>query len=157
MQAIQQWVKESKGMVPDNLVSNVACSVCLLGLEKILEMEFICPCDPATKAWFVLAIFIVPAIITFVVMLKVQGPSCNQGKMKCFSTCLIPPLMWSIILFFDGRYFACVMTNWNETGVILNEQSPKKMCTQDENENNQNFHYQKLKSQVRKQTNLLHS
>lgn len=151
MEAIQEWVKKSKG-----IVSNVACSFCLVVLEKILEMEVRCPCDHIWKTFLTSAFFIIPAFLSFLLMLQVQGPRSNIVKWKAYLSSLIPSLVWLIILFFDGRYFACAMAKLNETGVIRNDDSSVKMCEDAGKDQHQNFLFWEICSQVRNQTNPLH-
>ncbi|XP_029615278.1 calcium homeostasis modulator protein 6 [Salmo trutta] len=125
---------DGKKDVKKAFVSHVVCSFILLGLEKIVEMEYRCPCDPKWNSLFTSTFFILPAVTAFVVMIIVQGPTCKQVSKRplvCLSN-LIPPLMWLIILFFDGQYFACAKSNWNGTFVISNEDAPRKWCKPDE-------------------------
>ncbi|XP_020312367.1 calcium homeostasis modulator protein 6 [Oncorhynchus kisutch] len=141
---------DGKKDVKKVFVSHVVCSFILLGLEKIVEMEFRCPCDPKWNRLFTSAFFIIPAITAFVVMIIVQGPTCKQVcKRACkwalvYLSSLIPPLVWLIILFFDGQYFACAKSNWNGTFVIANEDAPRKWCEPDEDVPTQMDHHREF-------------
>lgn len=151
MEAIQEWVKQSKGIVP-----NVACSFCLVVLEKILELEVRCPCNYIYKMFFTIAFFFIPALLSFLLMLQVQVSRVNIVKWKAYLSSLIPSLVWWIVLFFDGRYVACAMTKLNETGVIRNEDFSVKMCEEAGKDQHQDFLFWEICSQVRNQTSLLH-
>ncbi|RXN08556.1 heat shock 75 mitochondrial [Labeo rohita] len=62
----------------------------------------------------------------------------QQDCAKAFIYCLIPPIMWVIVLFLNGDYFSCAKTHWN--GVyVFDEQLNRSWCkpierTQNENE-----------------------
>ncbi|XP_071271957.1 uncharacterized protein [Salvelinus alpinus] len=130
MELPKPWLK----LLKKHVVSNMGCIFVLLGLEKIVEMEFRCPCDPEWNWLFTSTFFILPAVIAFMMMLKVLGPTCNKVRKGAlvYSSSLIPPLVWLVILFFDGQYFACLKSNWNGTFVISNEDAPRKWCKPDE-------------------------
>lgn len=151
---------DGKKDVKKAFVSHVVCSFILLGLEKIVEMEYRCPCDPKWNSLFTSTFFILPAITAFVAMIIVQGPMCKQVSKRPFVclSYLIPPLIWLIILFFDGQYFACAMSNWNGTFVIANEDAPRKWCKPDEAVPTQMDDHRKflVLSQVRNQKKLLY-
>ncbi|XDV22693.1 hypothetical protein PO909_027539 [Leuciscus waleckii] len=113
--------------------SSFPLSLLLLGLEKLIEIEFVCPCGPSTQ--LTVFIFSGPALFTFALMYILLRPfkhGCSrycgganddtqENCPKAFVSCLIPPVMWAIILLLDGNYFACAMTDWKGVYVFDKE------------------------------------
>lgn len=97
-------------------------------------MEFSCPCDPKRNSQFVIGFFCIPALLVFLIMLQIRG--CKiRSKFKMFCECIkttvfsaVPAMVWIILLFFDGHYFACAMTPWSGRFVKLEEAAPHKWC-----------------------------
>lgn len=111
------------------LASNVVFGFILTGLEKLVEVEFECPCDPEWNLWFSLAFFIIPAVMAFMLMLIIQGCRCNKDWGETFSlSSLVPAIVWLILLFFDGQYYACAVTDWKGRFVLLEEKAKQKWC-----------------------------
>ncbi|XP_029702556.1 uncharacterized protein [Takifugu rubripes] len=74
MEPKKQWLARLKNEISNSpLVSNVAFGFILMGLEKLVELEFECPCNPKWNGLFSSAFFIVPAIMAFILMLIIQG------------------------------------------------------------------------------------
>ncbi|XP_056098724.1 calcium homeostasis modulator protein 5-like [Rhinichthys klamathensis goyatoka] len=108
-------------------------SLLLLGLEKLIEIEFVCPCGQSTL--LTVFIFIGPSLFVFALMYLLLRPfkhGCSrcyagvnddtqQNCPKAFASCLIPPVMWAIILLLNGEYVACVMTDWKGVYVFDKE------------------------------------
>ncbi|CAB1322640.1 unnamed protein product [Coregonus sp. 'balchen'] len=70
MERRQQWLSRLESEFGNSpLVSNVAFGFILMGLEKL---EFECPCDPKWNGLFSSAVFVVPAIMAFMLMLVIQ-------------------------------------------------------------------------------------
>lgn len=121
------------------LASNVFLGFILAGLEKLVEIDFACPCDPKFNALFVSAYFIVPAVIASVLMLIAQEckrHSCQDWEnLVLFGT--VPATMWITLLFLDGQYYACAMTNWSGRFVNADKASPEKWCEPDSDPSSQ--------------------
>uniref|UniRef100_A0A667WBX1 Uncharacterized protein n=1 Tax=Myripristis murdjan TaxID=586833 RepID=A0A667WBX1_9TELE len=111
------------------LVSNVAFGFILMGLEKLMEVEFECPCNPRWNGLFSSAFFVIPAVMAFWLMLIIQGCRYDRGcpRTMCISS-FVPPIVWLILLFLDGQYFACAMTDWWGRFVIVDKAAPQKWC-----------------------------
>ncbi|CAB1331687.1 unnamed protein product [Coregonus sp. 'balchen'] len=121
MERRQQWLSRLKSEFGNSpLVSNVAFGFILMGLEKLVELEFECPCDPKWNGLFSSAFFVIPAIMAFMLMLIIQD--CRYDLSGCPRTVsissLVPPIVWLILLFLDGQYFACALTDWSGRFVI---------------------------------------
>ena len=55
------------------MVTNVAFGLLLLGVEKIVELDFECPCmEPPWNLLFSLAYFMIPSVVSFMLMLIIQ-------------------------------------------------------------------------------------
>uniref|UniRef100_A0A4W5KSV5 Uncharacterized protein n=1 Tax=Hucho hucho TaxID=62062 RepID=A0A4W5KSV5_9TELE len=122
MERRQQWLSRLKSEFGNSpLVSNVAFGFILMGLEKLVELEFECPCDPKWNGLFSSAFFVIPAIMAFMLMLIIQD--CRYDLSGCPRTVsissLVPPIVWLILLFLDGQYFACALTDWNGSRLLL--------------------------------------
>nr|XP_055074691.1 uncharacterized protein LOC129454240 [Misgurnus anguillicaudatus] len=72
-----------------------------------------------------------------------NAPNANDNKddqqnfWKALGHCLIPPVMWIIILFLDGDYLACGATKW-EGNFVLDEELGRKWCKPIEQANSGN-------------------
>lgn len=132
----QQWLTRLKNELSDSpLVSNVAFGFILMGLEKLVELEFECPCDPVWNGLFSSAFFIIPAVMALAIMMIVQGCRCEVSCRRSLSlSSVVPAVVWLILLFLDGQYFACAMTDWHGRYVIVDKAAPQKWCepTQEE-------------------------
>ncbi|XP_029701935.1 uncharacterized protein [Takifugu rubripes] len=72
------------------------------------------------------------------VTLITQGCRCGKSKFtqkvkrdewlkKTVST-FVPAIVWLILLFFDGQYFACAKTDWEGRFVLVDKAAPQKWC-----------------------------
>lgn len=130
MDSRQQWLTRLKNELSNSpLVSNVAFGFILMGLEKLVELEFECPCNPKWNGVFSSAFFIIPAVMAFTLMLIIQGCRCDTWCRKTVSfSSFVPAIVWLILLFLDGQYFACAMTDWKGRFVIVDKAAPQKWC-----------------------------
>ncbi|XP_035991571.1 calcium homeostasis modulator protein 6 [Fundulus heteroclitus] len=130
MESRQQWLTRLKNELSNSpLVSNVAFGFILMGLEKLVELEFECPCNPAWNGAFSSAFFIIPAVMAFTLMQIIQGCRCNAWCRKTVSlSSFVPAVIWLILLFLDGQYFACAMTDWEGRFVLVDKAAPQKWC-----------------------------
>ncbi|XP_037309900.2 uncharacterized protein LOC119197571 [Pungitius pungitius] len=109
------------------LLANVLLGFIQTGLEKLMEVEFQCPCEPIWNKFISSAFFILPALFTFILMLIIQiRASSTWFKKTMFS--FGPAIVWLILLFFDGRYFACAMTTWKGRYVKIKETTSLNWC-----------------------------
>ncbi|XP_042277546.1 calcium homeostasis modulator protein 6 [Thunnus albacares] len=130
MESRQQWLTRLKNELSNSpLVSNVAFGFILMGLEKLVELEFECPCNPTWNGVFSSAFFTIPAIMAFTLMLIIQGCRCDTWCRKTVSlSSFVPAIVWLILLFLDGQYFACAMTDWEGRFVLVDKAAPLKWC-----------------------------
>ncbi|XP_022612016.1 uncharacterized protein LOC111229823 [Seriola dumerili] len=116
------------------LGSNTVFGFILIGLEKLLEMEFACPCDSNRNVRLVVSLFINPALLAFVLMIRIQGCKC-EGKtswkqwIKLVLSSLVPPFLWWILLLLDGQYIACAKSSQSGRFVVVDNASRQKLCT----------------------------
>ncbi|XP_029010643.1 uncharacterized protein LOC114857894 [Betta splendens] len=128
------------------LASNVVLGLILTGLEKAVEVEFACPCDPKWNALFTAAYFILPGVAVSVLMLVIKGiisckcNICQEGDPSCSYECkickewknfiygLVPIIIWLVLVFLDGQYFACANTNWSGRYIIVDKAEPQRWC-----------------------------
>ncbi|XP_061621629.1 calcium homeostasis modulator protein 6 [Phyllopteryx taeniolatus] len=130
MESRQQWLTRLKDELSNSpLVSNVAFGFILMGLEKLVELEFECPCNPTWNGVFSSAFFIIPAVMAFTLMLIIQGCRCDAWCHRSVSlSSVVPAVVWLILLFLDGQYFACAMTDWEGRFVLVDRAAPQKWC-----------------------------
>ena len=95
-------------------------AIILLIVEEIMETEFKCPRWTALKKLYVSTYFLCPVLITIALSLTSQ-PTCilwfrsfrkcsyrQKGEMLC--KVFLPPLIWCVILLWDGRYVECAVS-----------------------------------------------
>ncbi|XP_048119387.1 uncharacterized protein LOC125307443 [Alosa alosa] len=67
--------------------------------------------------------------MAFTLMLIIQGCRCDTWCRKTISlSSFVPAIVWLILLFLDGQYFACAMTDWKGRFVIVDKAAPQKWC-----------------------------
>lgn len=104
-------------------------SFALIGLEKLMDREFSCPCDPGFNMVLISFIFLGPALLALTMMTFIQRP-CRRSPSHCAGLLLfslIPPSLWIFLLLFEGDYVACGMTHW-EGDYVLDEDLQIKWC-----------------------------
>ncbi|XP_043073234.1 uncharacterized protein LOC122323460 [Puntigrus tetrazona] len=106
------WVQNLKQVMKSHTGSNVITGFLMVLIEKLVEMDFACPCDPKTNLAFSLAYFLVPALFSSTLMFYIHSPECKSKCLLSTITCIIPAGTWVLLLFFDGQYFACARTSW---------------------------------------------
>lgn len=118
-------LKEDFGHSP--VVANVVFAFIMAAVEKIVEVEFACPCDPKWNKVFSAACFIIPACIAFLMMLIIHKcRSQNHSPKWVYS--ILPPLIWQVLLSLDGQYLVCAMTDWPGKFVSV-DNTYLKWCT----------------------------
>lgn len=118
-------IKDELGHSP--VAANAVISFVLAIVEKIVEVEFGCPCDPKWNRLFAAAFFIIPAIIAFLLMLIIYKCRFTHLSPKSVYS-ILPPLVWQVLVFFDGQYFVCARTYWSGKFVSV-DNSYLKWCT----------------------------
>ncbi|CAM5174174.1 unnamed protein product [Eretmochelys imbricata] len=118
----QTWQKEF------GIASASLCSLILLGVEKIMELEFKCPPSHYWKVCYILCYFLMPAMVLFLLSLAFQ-PECPNSVTGCCNIhCLwktfLPSIIWTVILLLDGRYVACLYKASEEIITADNKEKP---------------------------------
>uniref|UniRef100_A0A3B3RKE9 Uncharacterized protein n=1 Tax=Paramormyrops kingsleyae TaxID=1676925 RepID=A0A3B3RKE9_9TELE len=128
-----RWLSKLKEEIGKSPVAvNTGIGFILLGLEKITDLEFQCPCNPYRNAWFSSAFFVIPAIMSIIMMLILKKFRCASGK--CLEQCgklmsyVMPAVVWLTLLFFDGKYYTCAATSWEGDYVNVYSGGPLKWC-----------------------------
>ncbi|KAL7834132.1 hypothetical protein AOLI_G00290920 [Acnodon oligacanthus] len=136
MSLLKDFFLDLKGeILKSPLRTSVPFSFILMGVEKVMEFEFSCPCKPDLNVWFALFMFVSPALLAFTIMMYLTNPwehrrccSCGSRFVRNFFSCLIPSAVWIILLFLDGHYVACGMTYWEGNYVLDQGKPPMKWC-----------------------------
>ncbi|ROL40892.1 hypothetical protein DPX16_9886 [Anabarilius grahami] len=103
-------------------------SFALIGLQKLMDREFSCPCSPGFNAILISFIFFGPALLALTMMMFIQRPCRSSSHCAgLFLLCLIPPSLWMFLLLFEGEYVACGLAHW-EGDYILDEELQIKWC-----------------------------
>lgn len=126
--AVKQLIsrlKEEFGHSP--VVANVVFAFFMAVIEKILEVEFACPCHPSWNKSFAATFFLIPAATAFLLMMAIHRFNNQEDPHKCWYS-LLTPIVWQAIIFLDGQYFVCAMTDWQGTFVSV-ERTYLKWCT----------------------------
>ncbi|XP_016418633.1 uncharacterized protein LOC107748373 [Sinocyclocheilus rhinocerous] len=116
--------------------SNAIIGFLMVGLEKLVEMDFACPCKPAMNLLFSAAYFAVPALFSSALMFYIQSPQCKTKCLLSTVTCIIPAVVWIMLLLFDGQYFACAKTSWEGLTVHTDISASTTWCQPLINSNN---------------------
>lgn len=120
----QAWFSKLAGeFQKSHLVSNVFIGLTLTALEKIIDVEYVCPCDPDLNG-YAYAFFVVPSVLAFVLMMNIQR--CRSLK-DIFFSC-VPVIEWLILVFTEGNYFVCARTTWYGEYVSIPEPASLKWC-----------------------------
>ncbi|KAF4073465.1 hypothetical protein AMELA_G00258890 [Ameiurus melas] len=103
-------------------------SIVLVVLEKIMDNDFICPCQPGYNEWICACYAAGPSIFSFVFTLFFVDPKPDDKVMKGKSTCdrflysALVAFIWLFLFFVDGGYVSCACSRWGgeytETGAL---------------------------------------
>ncbi|CAG5957849.1 unnamed protein product [Menidia menidia] len=127
MAAQKQWLSTLLTEIKKSpLSSNLAFGLVLFCFEKIVEVEFACPCSANLNPLFASLFFVVPAVIVFILMLMIKGCCKMSAEYICDS--FVPSITWLIIVFLDGRYYVCARTNWSGRYKIIEGAEPQRWC-----------------------------
>lgn len=105
------------------VMSNMAFAFVMAGVEKMLEVEFACPCNPTWNAVFVAPFFLIPAFTASGLMLLLHGFS-GYKNLLCSS---LPLVVWLALMLLDGQYVVCAKTDWPGT-FVSTEHTYLKWC-----------------------------
>ncbi|XP_041650857.1 uncharacterized protein LOC121514693 [Cheilinus undulatus] len=100
-------------------VSILVLGLVMVGVEKMLEEEFVCPCySIAGNAFYVFFLALIPAATAVGLMVLIHGwHGCHAKNFLNF----LPVLLWVALLLIDGRYVVCATTYWSGTFVSVKE------------------------------------
>ena len=158
-----------KDELGDNpVVSNVVFAFLLAGVEKMLEVEFACACDPKWNKLCVVPFFLIPAFTASLLMLLIHGVSEkkneneNENKKwrklkrysKIFLFSVLPFIVWMALMLLNGDYYVCGYSNWPGRFVTADQSSlkwcePANTTTQEASEKLTYSHDMYIRSQVR--------
>lgn len=111
------------------LASNTAIISILVGLEKMVDVEFECPCYPPWNMVLALGFFIIPSIMAVLLMLLIQNYSWKDKDRLCkIVSSFVPAIVWLVILFLDGQYFCCANSDWLGTYEKTEKENLQKWC-----------------------------
>lgn len=104
MSIITTWISTTAAeLIKRPYVINIVTLSVLIVLEKLVEMDFVCPCDATFNVVNVVALFVVPPFGLFLLVLSFK----QLHFCKALFFCSIPAIEWITLLFIDGQYFAC--------------------------------------------------
>ena len=156
MATISLWFTKMKSqLTKGSFVPNVIFGSILACMEKLVEVEFECPCNPEWNKSLVDLYFVVPAVFVFVLM-SIQGiynRNCPKGWWKIVFVGIAQAWLWVSLLFIDGNYFACAKTDWSGKYVNASEGGLRKWCKPTNNTSSEELliktEYSYFHSQVR--------
>lgn len=109
-------------------------SLVLLVLEKLMDLDFVCPCQPGYNEVICACYAIVPFVTCFAFAFRFVAPKPeDRGNSTCNKVLysLLIACIWLFLFFVDGRYVSCACSNWSgeytETGAL-------KWCKHNESE-----------------------
>lgn len=115
--------------------SSLPMSLLLIGLEALIEHEFVCPCAHMCK-WNVFAtllVIVIPPLFACALMyfystyFKTQNNVNEENRKKKTLHYLIPCVIWLFIMLLDGDYCACIFTCWKGM-YVLDGKLNRKWC-----------------------------
>ncbi len=152
MSVLQNFSKNFKSYLDTTAVfTTFPLSLFLFGLEALIDTQFSCPCGRLWHEGLTSLMFTAPPCFAFMLMFLLIRPlkntniwcslgcfcaTCPDRKKRCntfclclksFLHCLIPPLVWVMLLLYDGDYFACGLSDW-EGEYVYDEVLLTKWC-----------------------------
>ena len=132
----------AKSMVQDD----VALTLVFVVMEKLMETEFICPCDASNLHHDTLVIC--SSLIIHCLLVHMKCSLYKKLKDSIDNTCfclshtmlsmLLFVLLWLFVLSYDGQYYVCQKTNWNGTWTENPANVLSKWCKPSANDTNVN-------------------
>lgn len=134
MSLIKEFLKTFKSGLAKRAVFTIfPMSILLIPLESLSDDHFSCPCDVNQNVETSNLVFAAPFFFFLALMFLFLKPLKFDTKLKKltikykdFSLCLIPSLVWVILLLLDGNYVACWKTDWN--GEYVSDDHQVKWC-----------------------------
>ncbi|KAL7853365.1 hypothetical protein AOLI_G00202090 [Acnodon oligacanthus] len=128
--ALSQWSEFFK-QYPYS--SSVLFSLVLVVLEKVVELDFVCPCKSGYTEAFFCFYLLVPMFIAFVFGLYLQSFKCSSRGERWpnflkLLACVVPSVVWLALFLCDGRYIACLNTELKKDHIGSADPSPWKWC-----------------------------
>lgn len=145
MSVLQNFFKSFKSYLNTTAVfTTFPLSLLLFGLEALIDTQFSCPCGRLWHGELTNLMFAAAPCFAFMLMFLLTRPlkntniwcllcfctTCpdrNKRCLKSFLLCLIPPLVWVMLLLYDGDYFACGLSDW-EGEYVYDEVLQTKWC-----------------------------
>ncbi|KAL7844815.1 hypothetical protein SRHO_G00233540 [Serrasalmus rhombeus] len=94
-------------------------SFILTAIEKLLDRDFVCPCEPSRNIWSCVCYALVPAAassaFTFYALWpgpRRQNRTESVEKLTRIIYCVGSAFVWLVLFFLDGRYIACASSQW---------------------------------------------
>ena len=128
MDLIEQWLSKVLAVIKTSPpAANFCFGLVLFCFEKIVEIEFLCPCSPTWNRLLASAFFVVPALIVFMLMCVIKGRDFEDPWTYVLYV-TVPSITWLVIVFLDGRYYACARTSWSGKYEIIDSSEPQHWC-----------------------------
>lgn len=121
-----------------NILSYVTMIIVLVALQALMNINFSCPCKIpwnfliSCSAFVVPPLFVLTAMCTIFKCLKCsqqqQNGSSELENISCRNVCILsitPAFIWVSLLFLNGDYLACLLTNWDGQYACYNELRPE--------------------------------
>lgn len=143
--------KQITGFLRRNARNVGISSLVLVVLEKIMDNDFVCPCQPGYNEWICACYAVVPfaGCVFFTVCFVDSGPESHVQRSSIYDKLLVSLLIafiWLFLFFFDGRYVSCACSRWggeytesgllkwcrptgNDTLVLMREQETHRCIT----------------------------
>ena len=112
-----------------------------------METEFICPCNSSNN-FVTNVLFSCSSFIIFFAMLYIKFYQNRQLKedkadfgccmFAVFLSGVLVVFLWLFVLFFNGHYYVCKMSDWNGTWTDNPAKVPRKWCKPSANDTNFN-------------------
>lgn len=124
---------------------DVLLSVMVVGMEKLIEGDFICHCGDNNHST-VVGLLTCSSIIISSLTVLIQLPRYKKlltCPFRCTSTRLlgllqfiagvllslaISLLTWLTVWYYDGHYYVCQQSHWNGTWSVNSEGLPRRWC-----------------------------
>ncbi len=133
MPAIAQFASTVRGGLSKSVFFYAfPANLLLIPLEILADHNFSCPCDSQMNTHITGLLFSAPAFFFLALMLLYYWhvKYVKKEKQKFWINCVIcafPPILWIILLLFDGEYVACSKTDWKGE-FVLDDKLKIKWC-----------------------------
>uniref|UniRef100_A0A3B4TZM6 Uncharacterized protein n=1 Tax=Seriola dumerili TaxID=41447 RepID=A0A3B4TZM6_SERDU len=106
----------------------------ILGGTNFLCTRFACPCESKQNVRLVVLFFIGPALLAFVLMIKIQGCESKKSwkeRIGLLASSCVSSVVWILLMLFDGQYVACAFSSQSGRFVVIDNASRQKLCKAD--------------------------